>query len=132
MEPGAHFHRTLTKYSGQIVGASATSGVGSKKDTGYLYKPSESRARITTSRPSPMMKFTTHNRSCHAERSEASRCLSRQPLRGVYTERANVLRVTACDCSNGQGQFVQIEPCLKRETPLVSSRILIFPETAWG
>jgi len=22
------------------------------------------------------------------------------------------LRVTRCDCSNGQGRFVQIEPCL--------------------
>src|SRR5713101_4760670 len=36
------------------VGASATSGVGSKKDTGYLYKPSESRARITTPCPQPI------------------------------------------------------------------------------
>jgi hypothetical protein len=36
------------------VGASATSGVGSKKDTGYLYKPSESRARINTPCPSPI------------------------------------------------------------------------------
>src|SRR5216684_3086578 len=27
---------------------------------------------------------------------------------------ANVLRVTLCDCSNGQVQFVQIEPCLKK------------------
>src|SRR5260370_1258576 len=26
---------------------------------------------------------------------------------------AHGLRVTLCDCSNGQGQFVQIEPCLK-------------------
>src|SRR5260221_2203995 len=36
------------------VGASATSGVGSKKDTGYLYKPSESRARINTPCPQPI------------------------------------------------------------------------------
>src|SRR3989442_312548 len=27
------------------------------------------------------------------------------------------LRVTLCDCSNGQGQFVQIEPCPKKLIP---------------
>ena len=26
------------------------------------------------------------------------------------------LRVTRCDCSNGQEPFVQIEPCLRKET----------------
>src|SRR5712692_8290799 len=28
------------------------------------------------------------------------------------------LRVTRCDCSNCQGRFVQIEPCLTSETPV--------------
>jgi|GEM_PF-7053979 len=33
-------------------------------------------------------------RHCHAERSEASRCPSRETLRGVYPERSEGLRVT--------------------------------------
>src|SRR6266567_5090416 len=43
--------------------------------------------------------------TCHAERSEASLCLSRQ----TQSSRGGVTR---CDCSNGQGLFFTIEPCL--------------------
>jgi len=35
-----------------------------------------------------MMNFNEQSRSCHAERSEASRCPLRQILRGVYPERS--------------------------------------------
>jgi len=34
------------------------------------------------------MKFNYESWSCHAERSEASRCPSSQALRGVYPERS--------------------------------------------
>src|SRR5216684_1496291 len=37
------------------------------------------------------------------------------------------LRVTRSDCSNGQVQFVQIEPCLKDQTWQEVSRILCYP-----
>jgi len=40
------------------------------------------------SRPQPMMNFNDQNRYCHAERSEASLCPSRETLRGVYPERS--------------------------------------------
>ena len=40
---------------------------------------------------------------------------------------AHVLRVTRDDCSNGQVQFVQIEPCLKDQTWQEVSRILCYP-----
>ena len=35
-----------------------------------------------------------------------------RPFAEFTLSEAHVLRVTLCDCSNGQGQFVQIEPCL--------------------
>jgi len=47
------------------------------------------------SRPSPIMNINDQSRSCHAERSEASRCPSRQILRGVYPERSEWLRMTS-------------------------------------
>src|SRR5713226_322581 len=67
--------------------------------------------------------------SCHAERSEASLCRSRQTLRfaqGDIARTSNALcqgrwnrdrpfaalRVTGCDWSHGQGLFFTIEPCL--------------------
>ncbi len=52
---------------------------------------------------SPIMSFNIQSRSCHAERmsrsperseGEASLCPSREPLRGVYPERSEGLRVT--------------------------------------
>ncbi len=46
--------RAINQTGAGNVGASATSRVGSKKDTGYLYKPSESRARINTPCPPPI------------------------------------------------------------------------------
>src|SRR2546425_3904276 len=54
---------------------------------------------------------------CQAEGSDASRCGWRQTLRGVSPERSEGLRVTRCDCSNCQVQFVQIEPCLNETSP---------------
>src|SRR5258707_14930025 len=35
-----------------------------------------------------------------------------RPCAEFTLSEANGLRVTGCDCSNCQGQFVQIEPCL--------------------
>ncbi len=35
-----------------------------------------------------------------------------RPVAEFPLSEAHVLRVTRGDCSNGQGQFVQIEPCL--------------------
>src|SRR6266851_1954417 len=39
-----------------------------------------------------------------------------RPFAEFPLSEAHGLRVTRSDCSNGQGQFVQIEPCLKDQT----------------
>jgi hypothetical protein len=44
-----------------------------------------------------IMNFHDQSRYCHAERSEASVCPSRQTLRGVYTERS--------ECAQGDKLF---------------------------
>src|SRR5216683_7030032 len=49
---------------------------------------------------------------CHPERSEGSRCLSRQTLRGVYTERSECAQGdTGCLVKRSR-TFLHIEPCL--------------------
>jgi len=63
------------------------------------------------------------------------------PFAEFTLSEANGLRVTRCDCSNGQGLFFTLEPCLTMERvsaalicdPEVNGwqRFMLFPYNGW-
>src|SRR5258708_3227188 len=76
---------------------------------------STARSSSVIPRSSPVILSAAKDLAAHRDRPFAEFTLSE----------ANGLRVTLCDCSNGQGLFFTIEPCLSLNTLLMNIRFLI-------
>ena len=73
------------------------------------------RSSSVIPRSSPVILSAAKDLAAHRDRPFAEFTLSE----------AHGLRVTLCDCSNGQGLFFTIEPCLSLNTLLMNIRFLI-------